>query len=282
MNRLALLGAVARLARESGMGGVLSRTRDLMDETCVRRHWFPLSYQTDDIELRGLLRHRSFLDGLRRGAYECFSREVFTGALDSGAIVIDGGSHIGLFSRLALASEPELKAVVAFEPDPFNFAALRANLAHYNQRVRLHRKALADRVGNTTFNVSQGTISSSLFQRPSVGAAWDTCPVALTTIDVEIADEVDGAPVVAKLDLEGAEPLAVEGMRRTIARASTAVALVELNPAALNDAGYTPADLVSRLRDVGFRVSYVDERRRALRSVDVSASLKGNLYCEKA
>lgn len=281
MNRLTLLGAAARLARELGLGGMLSRTRDLIDATCARQRRFPLSCRIDERELRGLLRHRSFLAEVSAGAYECFSRDLFTDALAPGAIVIDGGSHIGLYSQLAVADEPELKSVLAFEPDPFNYAALRANLAPYHDRVRMHRKALADHVGSGVFNVSQGTISSSLFHRPSMETSWSEYPVALTTIDYEIAEEVDGAPVVVKLDLEGAEPLAVQGMRRTIARARAAAALVEVNTFALRDGGFTSAELVARLRGIGLRVWYVDERRRQLRSVDVSAPLKGNLYCEK-
>jgi hypothetical protein len=106
--------------------------------------------------------------------------------------------------------------------------------------------------------------------------------VALTTIDNEVAEEVDGVAVVMKLDLEGAEPLAAQGMRRTLERASAAAALVEVNTSALKAGGFTPAELVARLRDIGLRVWYVDERRGQLRSVNVSAPLKGNLYCEKA
>jgi|Tabmets5t2r1_1033131.scaffolds.fasta_scaffold19852_2 FkbM family methyltransferase len=282
MNRLTLLGAAARLARELGLGGMLSRTRDLIDVTCARRGRFPLSCRIDERDLRGLLRHRSFLEEVSAGAYECFSRDLFTDALTPGAIVIDGGSHIGLYSQLAVADEPELKAVLAFEPDPFNYAALRANLARYHDRVRMHRKALADHVGTGVFNVSQGTISSSLFHRPSVESTWSKHPVALTTIDNEVAEEVDGVAVVMKLDLEGAEPLAAQGMRRTLERASAAAALVEVNTSALKAGGFTPAELVARLRDIGLRVWYVDERRGQLRSVNVSAPLKGNLYCEKA
>lgn len=52
-------------------------------------------------------------------------------------LVIDAGANVGYSSLYFLSHFPDCQ-VVAIEPDPANFAALRENLAPYGSRVTLH------------------------------------------------------------------------------------------------------------------------------------------------
>jgi FkbM family methyltransferase len=231
--------------------------------------------------LRGVFRHRSFLASLERD-YESFSMELFVAALSPGVTVVDGGSHIGLFSVTALERQPQLERLLAFEPDPHNFSALGANLAPYGARpVQAKRSALADRPGTAEFYASSGTISSSLFARRLPAGQWRRSEVPTTTIDSELEGARLG-PLAIKLDVEGAEPLAVAGMRRSVERAETVLVLAEVNSDALRAGGHSPSDLVGALRDCGLDVAFVDESARELRDPSVPGGLpKGNLLARK-
>jgi FkbM family methyltransferase len=280
---LKVLGYAARATRRSGLGSVLDAGRDAVDGVCARRGWFPLSFADGEVQLRGLLRHRSFLDELGSGRYEPYSKELFCAALAPGSTVIDGGSHIGYYAQLALAHERRIAKLLALEPDPANFVALQKNLATCDAtRVELRRSALADRTGLASFHVSSGTISSSLFRRPAVRTRWRAVEVPVTTIDDAVKTVPHPGVLVAKLDLEGAEVLALNGMKRTVVSAAAATLLVEMNPEALADAGHRPTDLLDALRGLGLSVALIDERSRSLQSVaELNSPTKGNLYCVK-
>jgi hypothetical protein len=107
--------------------------------------------------------------------------------------------------------------------------------------------------------------------------------VAVTTVDSELREFPEPRVIVAKLDIEGAEPLALRGMRRTIERASSATLVVEANQEALRDSGYSPTELKQVIRELGLSVAFIDEAGHALRPVEDPWRLgKGNLYCVKS
>jgi hypothetical protein len=61
-----------------------------------------------------------------------------------------------------------------------------------------------------------------------------------------------------KLNIEGAEPLAIAGMRQTLARVREVAMLVEVNPPLLAAAGTDAGALLDDLRTQGFDIAYVD------------------------
>jgi FkbM family methyltransferase len=237
----------------------------------------PLSATTDGLELRGYLRHRSFLAHVARGDYEPFLRELLADRLGDGVLLADCGAHIGLYTLLACRRGAR---AIAFEPDPYNAAALARNVGGC-RGVRVVQKAVADRVGRARFNAFGGTVAGSLVNRADRPLGREL-EAELTTLDAELAGEELGALVV-KLDVEGAEPLALAGMRETLARAGDATLLVETNPQALDAAGSSPEELVASLLELGLECSFVDEERRRLEPVPAPAALrKGNLLCRRA
>lgn len=125
-----------------------------------------------------------------------------------------------------------------------------------------------------------GTISSSLLARQDSGPFRRT-EVEATTLDHELAGS-QLPQLLVKLDVEGSEPLALEGMRETLVRTPTVTLFVEINPSALGYLGYDAEKLVDHLRELGFTVSFIDDRRGELTQVPLGASPpKGNLLCRK-
>ncbi|MHB8469176.1 MAG: FkbM family methyltransferase [Gaiellaceae bacterium] len=270
---VAALGAAARALRTVRAEAILHRARDLADAAFVRSGRPPLRVRTDGVELRGFLRHRSFLADLTAGTHEPYLRELLLGELRPESTFLDVGAHVGLYTLLAAQRARE---VVAFEADPYTARALAANVAGL-PNVRVVAKAATDRVGPTQFWPSPGTYGSSLFARPSMGG---TRSVAIegTTIDAEVAGVAD---LVAKIDAEGAELQVLAGMTATLAGARRAVLVVEVNPGALAEAGVAAAELVARLRELRLALWRVDEPAGTVESLggNDTGEWKGNLLC---
>jgi FkbM family methyltransferase len=243
----AALGRLARAARALGLGRALRVVVALADAALLRLHVAPLRVVVQGVPVRGLLRHRSFLAEAAqpRSTYA----ELYLRLLTPGMTVVDGGAHVGLYSKLAA---PVAAHVVAVEPDAYNLAALHLNLDGL-ANVEIVPCALAEREGTATFYDTRSTIGSSLLERP------DATPHEVRTTSVDaILDGREVESLLVKLNIEGAEPLAIAGMRQTLERVERVAMLVEVNPPLLAAAGTDVEELLDGLRARGFEVAYVD------------------------
>lgn len=256
------------------------RVRDGADALFVRLQAPPLRVVTHGVRLRGFLRHRSFLASVGpNGHYEATLDELFAQALTPDAVVIDAGAHIGLYS---LVASPVVASgrILAFEPDPYNLAALRVNVRAAGVRnVEIMAKALADEEGSAMFHASESTIGSSLVERTDV-PRQSAHVVPVTTIDACLGAQ-PLARLVAKLDLEGAEPRALAGAEASIRRAGSVALFVEVHPEVLAQAGSSSGALVGQLRDLGLAVVFVDRDGGVHGIEDPDALVKGNLYASR-
>lgn len=278
---LTQLGRLARGARAAGLGGAMRLCRDALDGACAAAGILPLGTRWEGFEVRGFLRHRGFLEHIARGGYESLYRRLFEDAIGTDTVVVDGGAHIGIYSLLAARRVGSEGCVLAFEPDPQNFSALVANLKRNGcNRVIAQEKAISNRTGKITFYQNPSTFSSSLVRRQSVGRTR-AIELAATTLDAELEDRPLRSLVV-KLDIEGAEPLALEGIQQTAARCEELTLLLEVNPAALRDAGFSPRALAERATALGLTCRWIDEAARRLVPAQNMADIpKGNLFCAR-
>jgi FkbM family methyltransferase len=267
------------------LGTILVGVRNAADGVFLGLGRPPLRIEFDGLYLGGWLRHRSFLQGLVARPYELLARRLFCAALEPGVTVIDGGAHIGLYSLTAARALGESATIIAFEPDPYNRQALAINLARNGlANVWISPCALADVPGKAVFHVNDGTLGSSLVARnwSDLGGARDVV-VKTTSLDHEL-DRLSVERVVVKLDVEGAEPLVLRGMRGLFRRAKSLTLIVELNAGALMGdpaSGRSgPAHLLADLDEVGFDIHFIDESRETLiPRMDIDPARKGNLWC---
>lgn len=192
----------------------------------------------------------SFYSILYGGTYD-----RFIGRLTPNDTVIDGGANVGIFSLLI---SPLVKRVYAVEPDPTNFALLQQNIeGNRATNVTPVNAALSDRVG-------KGYLSGS----GQIGYLSDEgTPINTTTIDELTSGRVDAI----KLDIEGAEAIALRGQRATACARSVVFELdpnhMELVKATATYGCYQDNSydaLLSYLRSLGFAIEYFqfDFRRK--------------------
>jgi FkbM family methyltransferase len=272
---LTVLGHAARLARRIGLASVLASARDAADRVLLAVRYPPLRLRVGDIELRGFLRHRSFLAHLARG-YEEYLGEVFAEATAPGTTVVDGGAHMGFHTVTAAKQVGPTGRVLAFEPDPYNYAALVLNVRRNGcGNVTTRRAALAEGPGVAVLHQSLGTVSTSLAERDARFGPFREVETDLTSLDHELAG-ITG-PLAIKLDLEGAEPRALAGMK-TLAGRPAVVCIVEINPDALASAGSSADAVVDGLRALGLEPRWIDETSRTLLPVGTPVEpRKGNV-----
>ena len=209
--------------------------------------------------------------------WEPYTTELFQNALKPGSTVLDIGAHHGYFSLLAARCVGPEGRIYAFEPAPENFKILKKNIElNHLTNVFPVNKAVSDKAVTLPFFFRQQTgVTGSLFnsEQPDEMRIQVEC--------VTIDEYLDGESVdVVKMDIEGGEPFALNGMKNTLSRSNDMVLFVEIDPACLLQAGMTPETLLAQLDDAGFKCQDIDEAGGTLRPIDAGAGFC-NIYCVK-
>jgi len=177
--------------------------------------------------------------------------------------VYDIGANTGLYSLFA-ATKCRRGTVAAFEPYPPNIEVLRQD----RNRNALHNidiveSALSDTVGEIEFSqpdeddVGYGTSSID------TTGEGDSITVPTTTGDRLVADSELPPPNVVKIDVEGAEPLVIEGLKEALSTPECRAVFCEIHLSgsdvrpSIEDFGSSPDILEKELTDLGFSVERI-------------------------
>lgn len=232
----------------------------------------------DGLTIEGGEASRSYLEALAKGSVEPTTTALFRRAVQPGMVVVDVGAFLGQYSLLAAWAVGPTGKVVAFEPDPRNFAYLVKNVERngLSDRVKTVPQAVTDRTGETTLYLDPevGSGSSVVFRRRRAVA---TETVSTVRLDDALGHSI--SPDVIKLDIEGGEVSALDGMAETIRGAKPDLAMfIECFPKALRTAGAGVHALVQRLERLGFRVYVIDEGPRRLFPITTRRSSLWSFY----
>lgn len=178
--------------------------------------------------------------------------------LRPGDVVLDLGANIGLFTLLYARQVGPNGRVHAFEPGVQSFALLQTNAAiNGYSNVTLYNKAVADQDGQAKFLLCTTGDSDNRLM--------DNSGEQREEIDIEVVrlDTLFGPNRVdfIKMDIQGAELLAMKGLRETCAHNPQLRMLIEFSPATLIDAGASPRDFLELCRSYGFNISILHEDR---------------------
>jgi len=138
-------------------------------------------------------------------------------AVRPGDIVLDCGANVGVYTRDAI--EAGAKVVVAIEPAPENIECLRRNFPAEvaSGRVIIYPKGVWDKDDFLTLNVDPNNSAADSFLIQREGS-HGVQKVPLTTIDKLVTELKLERVDLVKMDIEGAEPNALEGARETLSR----------------------------------------------------------------
>lgn len=242
--------------------------------------------------------------------YETETVEAIRRWTRPGMTVIDIGAHVGYYSRILAKLCGPQGHVLAFEPHPQLFKILKQNTHSFSNVIPVNA-ALADNQGQMILHdYLPGSGGSSLAFDPAArgwyqkelkgelaprvrgGLRENRYTVNVRTLDNYLAQEQGGLPDLIKIDIEGAERAALEGMRRTLSTADNLVLVTEVCPKALSLFGSSGRDYLEALSALSFRFeAYLDGawRRAGLKRLfevmsplERSADLRRvNLLCVK-
>ena len=269
--RVAALERGGALLRRLGMGRAVSAIAGRFGSRLSR-----FEVEIDGLRLGGdQLGHLYYARELVADDREGYFRELFVDSIRPGATVLEGGPYIGFLTINAARAVGEHGRVVAVEPNPETVAALRANVARngLDGRVEVVEAALGSAPERASFHLTEGGDTSSLHAPPH--------PSRIVDVDVVRGDDLPLEKLqVVKLDLEGNEVAALQGLRNVIAR-TRPVLFCECNTEMLEVAGSSALELYEELEALGYDARWIDEAARTLRPLDQPwESGYVNLRCE--
>jgi FkbM family methyltransferase len=189
------------------------------------------------------------------GTYERDTVAVCRHLIRPGAVVVDIGAHVGYFTLLFSSLVGPRGRVLAFEPDPQNVEILRRNVARRGAgNVEVVGQAVSDFDGRAKLYRTPLSMGHSLH---SVKQNLDQVIVDVGTLDGVLERRGIETLRFVKIDVEGAEPDVLRGMRRLAAGAPDLVLVLEFKPALLAARGYRPAALLELLAEMGFETSAI-------------------------
>jgi len=220
---------------------------------------------------------------IERGGWEEHETRLFRAHLSPGARVLDLGANVGWYSALAVLAGCD---VHAFEPVPAIAEVCRRNLERAQRagkgRAVLHVCAAGAGPGKARIalgaaNRGDNRVLDAGAQRPEdMGAG------SLVEIHVERVDDLAPGPArVVKIDTQGSEWLALQGMRGVLSGSPRLALLLEFWPYALR--GASPEELLRFLAREGFTVGkataapYPMKTERLLRQALARDPLRGGL-----
>ena len=219
-------------------------------------------------EATTVMGHKMYLDAAdslllsMRGVYEPEETKLVQRLVHPGDIVIDIGANIGYYTLQFAKLVRSAGKVIAFEPDPENFELLRRNVEINGYNITLERRAVSNRSGRvqlyrSPLNTADHRIFDSRDGRLSV-------EVDAVRLDDYLGD-LDRVNFI-KMDIQGAEGVALDGMIALLERSPGVKILSEFWPEGIAACGTSPDWYLHTLTRLGFKLFDVNETGRPERT----------------
>lgn len=204
------------------------------------------------------------------GQYEPQETALLRTLLKPGMTVVDVGANWGYHTLLAAHLVGPGGRVISVEPDPRLFATLSRNVERNAlDQVRVLQVAAADGPGTLRLLGFDPRAGNYGISRLAMGDGNQDGTFAVTARDLDgLLAELDVAQVdVLKMDIEGAEVLALAGLAQMLQAGQVRRLLLELHPAELAARQTGPIDVVAGLTAYGYRAWSLDHSPRMSKRV---------------
>lgn len=213
------------------------------------RYWFKKRLAWMRVRVRGGPLRGLWISGncgvrFIRGDYDSDAVSVISGMIAPGMIVYDVGAHVGYLSMMASRQVGPAGKVVAFEPLALNLRYLRGHIrANGLDNIAVVEACVSELPGMVHFDTHKGTGRGYLVQ-------GDNGAMRAISIDEEVLSRRLPAPGFIKMDVEGAELLALRGAERTL-RAHRPALVLSVHSTQLDE------DCCRFLRSLGYELTRI-------------------------
>ena len=241
---------VRRIVHASGLNkiGVFRTYTDALKRFVAETHipW--------PVKIQGFFYKGVSIEDYYSGSYEKETTALFKRLITPGMVILDIGAQRGYFTLLSSKLSGNSGRVYAFEPFAPVFTELRQNVERNSgsENIVLVQKG----AGAVTKSQSYFIPSASIFPVKHEDVHADSHLVS--TIDIVRLDDYFRdmiSPIdFVKIDIEGAELQALDGMQEIIRRNPSLVLVIEIAPKVLDKIHVDPMVLLDKLSSFGFNL----------------------------
>lgn len=242
----------------------------------VIHKWICFSLRPDFADVDG---HKMILDpkddslGLSiNSVYEPFETAYFKKEIKNGDVVFDIGANIGYFTLIFAKLVGENGKVYAFEPSPDVFDILKKNVElNGYKNVVLLKKAVSTKTEKIKLYVCESGASDNHI--------YNSCDNRQTIlIDAIALDDwfknYDGKIDFIKMDVQGAEGKALQGMTNLLKTRKNIKMVSEFWPTGLIKSGIEPKEYLNLLINCGFKLYEMNEQKKIIEELNISKVLE--------
>ena len=190
-------------------------------------------------------------NSIRHGSFEFPSHYGLVEKLiGEGGRILDLGAHYGTFSLRAAAMNYE---IIAVEASPINASLMSYSIRKNNyNNIELIRAAVSDMEGSLEFIQAgpYGVVANPSMNVPTISVRADTVDGILEKLNCSKVDLV-------KIDVEGSEVSALQGMSKLIKNCSPPI-ILESNGHTLGLFEKSPATLLAMVESYGYHLYLID------------------------
>lgn len=207
---------------------------------------------------------RTFRAYALRRVHEEATTELFKKVVKEGDVIVDLGANLGYFTLFAAKLAGKKGKVYSFEPEPRNYDYLVKNieLNGYDNIVAA-QKAVSDKLGKVKLYICPyDSGHHTINQYGGIEAykpdfVYDNAVLDFVEVETIVLDDFfKGQAIdVIKMDVEGAEMLALSGMDGIIRRSKNLKMFVEFFPLLIKEMGSSPEEFIRKLlEDYNFSI----------------------------
>ncbi|MBU1019262.1 MAG: FkbM family methyltransferase [Patescibacteria group bacterium] len=199
--------------------------------------------------------HNHIARALKKDKYEDEVTKEWLKELPGKKCIFDIGGFNGYFGLIAAVKNPEAKVFI-FEPDPINARHIEKNIEINNlKNAKLIQAAVSDKQGELVFGGASGGTGAKIGKGEQ--------KVKAITLDDFIKQE-NSSPDLIKMDIEGAETLAIKGAKSLLEETQNLTIILEVHFDFLKEFGSSEEELFSLINQGGdFACEDLEDRNKA-------------------
>ncbi len=202
------------------------------------------------------------------GVYEPLETNLVKKEIHEGNSVIDIGADIGYYTLIFAKLVGENGKVFAFEPQDIPFSLAQKNLE----------------INGFKNYVLENKLVSNKNEKIKFFNKWKDA-IKLDDYFLDFSNKID----FIKMDMEGAEMQALEGMTSLIENNDKIRIMTEFHPTELKKFGTKPSLFLKNLRDFGFTIYHINNKEKMIKPVNDEFLLttfpakdsSTNLFCKR-
>jgi len=202
---------------------------------------------------------------LRNGkVYEPFEIEIVRQVVKKGDTAIDIGAMIGCYTLVFAKLVGDTGRVFAFEPEIENYEILKKNInINGYKNTKPAYMAVSDTDGEMKLYIADGNLGMHTLGKPTYWKPKGIVSVKTVRLDTCLSKScrVD----FLKMDIQGAEGLALKGMERTLRDNKDIKMIIEYSQPELEGLG-EPTECLKLLTKYGFNIFEIDRWQKNVHS----------------